>query len=158
MFSHIGFKVFWGTIVSETVRCVRRICFFLNLRTLGRFSQITHWCFSRLVLVTNFCGLPIFFSRHRSEAYGVADRAVGKTQEGTAATWVRCGLVDELRSEAMKCCCYLMNIHDSLADGKIAHGTRFCALFWMAQRSLLEQVLLQTLSTTKMRLEYINVD
>ena len=52
---------------------------------------------------------------HRSETNAIAERAVRKGKEGTAATLAQSGLPDEQWNEAMDYLCQLRNVSDGMA-------------------------------------------
>ena len=62
---------------------------------------------------------------HRSETYGIAERAVRRVKEGTSAVLLQSGLGNECWADSMECYCYLRNIQDRLSDGKTPHERRF---------------------------------
>ena len=63
-------------------------------------------------------------THHRSEAKGLAERAVGRVKKGTTTVMFQSGLPEEWCDCAMKCCCYLLTRRDKLADGKTGDSTR----------------------------------
>ena len=62
---------------------------------------------------------------HRSETNGIAERAVRRVKEGTAAVLSQSGLDEKWWADAMECHCYLRNVQDLLADGKTPYERRF---------------------------------
>ena len=55
---------------------------------------------------------------HRSETFGIAERAVRRVKEGTSALLLQSGLDEEWWADSMECKTYLRNIQDLLSDGK----------------------------------------
>ena len=45
---------------------------------------------------------------HRSETYGIAERAVRRVKEGTSAVLLQSGLDNEWWADSMECYCYLL--------------------------------------------------
>ena len=62
---------------------------------------------------------------HRSEANGIAERAVRRVKERTSAVLLQSGLGNEWWAGSMECYCYLRNIQDLLSDGKTPYERRF---------------------------------
>ena len=62
---------------------------------------------------------------HRSEKKGIADRAVQSVKEGTSVVLLQSGLDEKWLVDSWECYCYLRNIQDLLADGKIPYERRF---------------------------------
>ena len=62
---------------------------------------------------------------HRSEANGIAERAVRRVKEGTSAVLLRSGLNENWWADSMECYTYLRNIQDLLSDGKTPYERRF---------------------------------
>ena len=62
---------------------------------------------------------------HRSEANGVAERAVRRAKEGTSAVLLQSGLNDSWWADPMECYTYLRNVTDPLTDGKMPYERRF---------------------------------
>ena len=56
---------------------------------------------------------------HRSETNGIAERAVRRIKEGSSAVHLQSGLDEKWWVDSLECCCYLRNVQDLLADGKI---------------------------------------
>ena len=56
---------------------------------------------------------------------GVAERAVRRVKEGTAAVLLQSSLGNEWWADSLVCCCYLRNIQDLLPDGKTPYERRF---------------------------------
>ena len=54
-------------------------------------------------------------TRHRSEAIGIAERAVRRVKESTSSVLVQSDLQESQCAEAMGCYCYLRNAQDLLA-------------------------------------------
>ena len=74
---------------------------------------------------------------HRCETNGIAERAVRRVKEGTSAVLLQSGLDDRWWSDSMECYCYLRNVRDLLADGKIPHERRFGGTVQRANKHLL---------------------
>ena len=55
---------------------------------------------------------------HRSETYGIAERAVRRVKEGTSAVFLQSGLNEGWWADSMDCDTYLLNVTDILCDGK----------------------------------------
>ena len=55
---------------------------------------------------------------HRSEANGIAERAVRRIKEGTSDVLLQSGFDEKWWAGSMECCCLLRNVQDLLADGK----------------------------------------
>ena len=62
---------------------------------------------------------------YRSETNGIAERAIRRIKEGTAAVLVQSGSDEKWWSDSVECYCYLRNIQDLLADGKTPCERRF---------------------------------
>ena len=62
---------------------------------------------------------------HRSETSGIAERAVRRIQEGTAAVLLHSGLDEKWWADSMECYCYLRHVQDLLSDGKTLHERRY---------------------------------
>ena len=62
---------------------------------------------------------------HRSEANGIAERAVRRIKEGTPAVLLQSCLDEKWWADSMECYCYLRTVQDLLADGKTHYGRRF---------------------------------
>ena len=62
---------------------------------------------------------------HRSEANGVAERAVRRVKEGTSAVLLQSGLNESWWADSMECYTYLRNVTDLLSDGKTPCERRF---------------------------------
>ena len=62
---------------------------------------------------------------HKSQTNAVAERAVGRTKEGTSVTLVQSGLHDVWWGEAMMCYCFLRNVVDILKGGQTAFEKRW---------------------------------
>ena len=62
---------------------------------------------------------------HRSEAHGIAERAVRRVKEGTSAVLLQSGLDEKWWADSMACYTYLRNIQDLLSDGKTPYERRF---------------------------------
>ena len=62
---------------------------------------------------------------HRSDTYGIAERAVCKTKEGTSAVLLQLGPNESWWTDSMECYTYLRNATDSLSDGKTPYERRF---------------------------------
>ena len=62
---------------------------------------------------------------HRSEANGIAERAVRRIKEGTSAVLLPPGLDERWWADSMQCYCYLRHVQDLLSDGKTQHEPRF---------------------------------
>ena len=62
---------------------------------------------------------------HRSETYGIAERAVRRVKEGTSAVLLQSGLGNEWWADSMECYCHLRNIQDRLSDGKTPYERLF---------------------------------
>ena len=58
---------------------------------------------------------------HRSEANGIAERAVRGVKEGTSAVLLQSHLGNDWWEDSMECCCYLPSIQDKLSDGKTSY-------------------------------------
>ena len=69
----------------------------------------------------NHCASP----PHRSEAHGIAERAVRRLKEGTSAVLLQSGLDENWWADSMECYCYLRNIQGKLSDGKTPYERRF---------------------------------
>ena len=61
----------------------------------------------------------------RSETSGIAERAVRRAKEETAAVLLQSASDEKWESGSMKCCCYLRDVQKLLADGKSPHERRF---------------------------------
>ena len=55
---------------------------------------------------------------YRSETNGIAERAVRRVKEGTAAVLLHSGLNESWWADSMECYTYLRNVTDLLSDGK----------------------------------------
>ena len=62
---------------------------------------------------------------HRSEANGIAERAVRRVKEGTSAVLLQSGLNESRWADSMECYTYLRNVTDLLSDGKTPYERRF---------------------------------
>ena len=62
---------------------------------------------------------------HRSETSGIAQRAVSRGKEETSAVLLQSGSGDKWWSDSVKCCCYLRDVQNLLADGKSQNERRF---------------------------------
>ena len=62
---------------------------------------------------------------HRSETSGVAERAVRKMKEGTAAVLLHSGWDEKWWADSMECYCCLRDDQDLLAHGKSQDEGRF---------------------------------
>ena len=62
---------------------------------------------------------------HRSETYGIAERAVRRVKEGTSAVLLQSGLNKSWWADSMECYTYLRNVTDLLSDGKTPYERRF---------------------------------
>ena len=62
---------------------------------------------------------------HRSETYGIAERAVRRVKEGTSAVLLQSGLDEKWWADSMECYCFLRNIQGLLSDGKTPYERRF---------------------------------
>ena len=62
---------------------------------------------------------------HRSEANGIAERAVRRIKEATSAVLLQSGLDEKWWADSMECYCCLRNVQDLLADGKTPHDSQF---------------------------------
>ena len=62
---------------------------------------------------------------HRSEANGIAERAVRRVKEGTSAVLLQSGLNESWWADSVECYTYLRNVTDLLSDGKTPYGRRF---------------------------------
>ena len=56
---------------------------------------------------------------HRSETNGIAERAVRRVKEGTSAILLQSGLDEKWWADSMECYCYLRNVQDIVAEGKL---------------------------------------
>ena len=63
---------------------------------------------------------------HRSETYGIAERAVRRIKEGTSAVLLQSGLDEKWWADSMECYCHLRNMQHLLSDGKTHHDQRIC--------------------------------
>ena len=61
----------------------------------------------------------------RSEANGIAERAVRRVKEGTSAVLLQSGLNESWWADSMQCFIYLRNVTDLLSDGKTPYERRF---------------------------------
>ena len=66
---------------------------------------------------------------HKSETNAVAERAIQRVKEGTAATLLQSGLHDVWWDLAMQCYCFLRCVVDQLKGGETAWQRRFGAPF-----------------------------
>ena len=66
---------------------------------------------------------------HRSEANGIAERAVLRVKEGTSAVLLQSGLDNEGWPDSMEWYCNLRNFQDLLSDGKTPYERLFGAPF-----------------------------
>ena len=64
-------------------------------------------------------------SPRRSETDGIAERAVRRVKEGTAAVLLQSSLDSNWWADSMECYNYLRNIQDLLSDGKTPYEIRF---------------------------------
>ena len=64
---------------------------------------------------------------HRSEANGIAERAVRRVKEGTSAVLLQSGLNESWWADSMECYTYLRNVTDLSSDGKTPYERRFWA-------------------------------
>ena len=55
----------------------------------------------------------------------IAERAVRRVKEGTAAVLLQSGLDEKWWADFMECFCHLRNVQDLLADGKTPYERRF---------------------------------
>ena len=62
---------------------------------------------------------------HRSETFGIAERAVRRVKEGTSAVLLQSGLNESWWADSMECYTYLRNVTDLLSDGKTPYERRF---------------------------------
>ena len=62
---------------------------------------------------------------HRSEAHGIAERAVRRVKEGTSAVLLQSGLNESWWADYMECYTYLRNVTDLVSDGKTPYERRF---------------------------------
>ena len=62
---------------------------------------------------------------HRSEANGIAERAVRRVKEGTSAVLLKSGLNESRWADSMECYTHLRNGTDLLSDGKTSYERRF---------------------------------
>ena len=62
---------------------------------------------------------------HRSEANGIAERAVRRVKEGTSAVLLQSGLNQNSWADSMECYTYLRKVQDLLSDGKTPYERRF---------------------------------
>ena len=62
---------------------------------------------------------------HRSETNGIAERAVRRVKEGTSAILLQSGLNASWWADSKECYTYLLNVTDSLSDGKTPYERRF---------------------------------
>ena len=62
---------------------------------------------------------------HRSEANGIAERAVRRIEEGTSAVLLQSGLHEKRWADSVEFYCYLRIIQDLLSDGKTPYERRF---------------------------------
>ena len=62
---------------------------------------------------------------HRSEANGIAERAVRRVKEGTSAVLLQSGPNVSWWADSMECYTYLRNVTDLLTDGKTPYERRF---------------------------------
>ena len=60
----------------------------------------------------------------RSDTNGIAERAFRRVQVGTSAVLLQSGLGDKWWSDSLECYCYLRNVQDFLADGKMPYERR----------------------------------
>ena len=61
---------------------------------------------------------------HRSETYGIAERAVRSVKEGTSAVLFQSGLNESWWADSLECYTYLRNVQDVLSDGKTPYERR----------------------------------
>ena len=66
-----------------------------------------------------------FSTPHRSETNDIAERAVRRVKEGTAAVLLQSGLDEKWWSDSLECKCYLRNVLDLMADGTTPCEVRF---------------------------------
>ena len=69
-------------------------------------------------LATNYPGIIVPSTPHRSETNGIAERAVRRVKEGTSVMLLQSGLDKEWWADSMECYCYLRYIQNLLSDGK----------------------------------------
>ena len=62
---------------------------------------------------------------HRSETFGIAERAVRRVKEGTSAVLLQSGLNESWWADSMECYTYLRNVTDLLSDGETPYERRF---------------------------------
>ena len=62
---------------------------------------------------------------HRSETYGIAERAIRRVKEGKSAVLLLSGLDNDRWADSLECYCCLRNIQDKLSDGKTPYERRF---------------------------------
>ena len=62
---------------------------------------------------------------HRSETNGIAERAVRRVKEGTAAVLSQSGLNESWWADSMECYTYMRNIQDLLSDGMTPYERLF---------------------------------
>ena len=62
---------------------------------------------------------------HRSETFGIAERAVRRAKEGTSVVLLQSGLHESWWADSMECHTYLRNVTDLLFDGKMPYERRF---------------------------------
>ena len=69
----------------------------------------------------------IIVRRHHADrkTNGIAERAVRRVQEGTAAVLLQSGLNESWWADPMECYTYLRNVADLLSDGKTPYERRF---------------------------------
>ena len=80
-----------------------------NSLEFGKSFEVLSWTHSTL-------------TPHRSETYGIAERAVRRIKEGTSVVLLQYGLGNEWWADSMECYCYLRNIQDLMSMGR--HHTR----------------------------------
>ena len=66
-----------------------------------------------------------YFTIHRSETNGTAERAVRRIKETTSAELLQSGLDEKWWADSVECYCYLRHVQDLLADGKTPKERRF---------------------------------
>ena len=72
-----------------------------------------------------FCHGITARQHHRSEAHGIAERAVRPVKEGASAVLSQSGLDERWWSDSVESCCYLRNVQDLLEEGKTPYERRF---------------------------------
>ena len=79
------------------------------------FTLRIHWNLANPVKI--YHGIICTATPHRSEAGGVAERAVRREKEGTSAVLLQSDLDEKWWADSLECYCYLRNVQDLLTDG-----------------------------------------